>query len=113
MNWLDLTSETQLEEINHKSLEAQIKGVLIFKHSTRCSISSMALSRLERNWKLSNDIIPVYNLNLLQYPSVSLKIAELYHIQHESPQVLIIKNGKCIYTASHSSITAVDIESTI
>jgi len=113
MDWLNLTSVTQLEEINQKSFETQIKAILLFKHSTRCSISTMALSRLERNWKLSNELVPVYNLNLLQYPSVSSKIAEQFNVRHESPQVLLIKNGKCIYYASHSSITAAEIESSL
>lgn len=113
MDWLKLTSETQLEEINQKSFGTQIKGILLFKHSTRCSISSMALSRLERSWKFSNDIVPAFNLDLLQHPSVSSKIAELFNVRHESPQVLIIKNGKCIYNVSHSAITAADIESAL
>ncbi|MES2286106.1 MAG: bacillithiol system redox-active protein YtxJ [Bacteroidota bacterium] len=113
MDWLNLTSESQLEEINQKSFETQVKGILLFKHSTRCSISSMALSRLERKWKLANDIVPAYILNLLQHPSVSSKIAEQFSVRHESPQVLIIKNGKCIYNASHSDINAADIESAL
>lgn len=113
MDWINLTSEAQLEEINQKSFETQIKAILLFKHSTRCSISTMALSRLERNWKLSNVLVPAYNLNLLQYPTVSSKIAEQFNVRHESPQVLLIKNGKCIYNASHSAITAAEIESTL
>lgn len=113
MDWLNLTSVTQLEEINQKSFETQIKAILLFKHSTRCSISTMALSRLERNWKLSNKLVPAYNLNLLQYPAVSSEIAEQFNVRHESPQVLLIKNGKCIYNASHSAITAAEIESSL
>jgi len=66
----------------------------------------MALSRLERSWNFSNEIFPVYLLDLLKYPDVSAKIRDLYNIRHESPQVLVIKNGKCIYTASHSETTA-------
>ena len=113
MDWLNLTSETQLDEITQKSFGTQVKGILLFKHSTRCSISSMALSRLERNWKIPSDIVPAFNLDLLQHPSVSSKIAELFNVQHESPQILIIKNGKCIYHASHSAIAATDIESAL
>lgn len=112
MNWVSLTTEKQLEEIDKLSYSPEIKGILLFKHSTRCSISSMALSRLERNLKVSN-ILPIYLLNLLDYRSVSQHIAEHYQITHESPQVLVIKNGKCIYTASHSEINADDIQSAV
>jgi len=113
MDWLPLTSESQLEEINQKSFEKQLTGILLFKHSTRCSISSMALSRLERQWKQSVETFPAYQLDLLNYRSLSSRIAELFDIQHESPQILIIKNGKCIYHASHSAITAADIEAAV
>lgn len=109
MNWLSLTTEKQLEEIDRLSYNPEIKGILLFKHSTRCSISSMALSRLDRNLKVS-DHIPTYLLDLLEYQSVSQFIAVRYGIHHESPQVLIIKEGKCIYNASHSEINANDIQ---
>lgn len=113
MDWLTLTSESQLEEINQESFNEQLTGILLFKHSTRCSISSMALSRLERNWKHTVETFPAYQLDLLNYRSLSSKIAEVFDILHESPQILIIKNGKCIYHASHSAITAADIESAV
>ncbi|HRG38846.1 MAG TPA: bacillithiol system redox-active protein YtxJ [Bacteroidia bacterium] len=112
MNWLSLTTEEQLEEIDKRSFASDIQGVLLFKHSTRCSISSMALNRLDRNLKQSGSL-PVYLLDLLDYRSVSQQIALRYEIEHESPQILIIKNGKCIYHASHSEITASAIEAVI
>ena len=112
MNWVSLTTEEQLEEIDRLSYNPELKGILLFKHSTRCSISSMALSRLERNLKAS-DVLPAYLLHLLDYRSVSQQVAEHYQIAHESPQVLIIKNGKCIFHASHSDINAADIQSAV
>jgi bacillithiol system protein YtxJ len=112
MNWLSLTTEKQLEEIDRLSYNPEIKGILLFKHSTRCSISSMALNRLERSLKVS-DTLPIYLLNLLDYRSVSQRIAERYQIEHQSPQVLVIKEGKCIYTASHTEISASDIQSAL
>ena len=109
MEWLFLTSEKQLEEINQRSFDPQLLGVLLFKHSTRCSISTAALNRLERNWKFSNESFPAYYLDLLNNRQVSIKISDSYTIEHESPQVLVIKNGKCIYSASHSNIVVDDI----
>lgn len=104
MNWIPLTSEEQLSEILAKS--ASIPQV-IFKHSRTCSVSSMVLSRLERS-----DIpetIDFYFLDLLRYRNISNKIASDFHVHHESPQVLLIKNGECIYDESHMGINIDDL----
>lgn len=99
MNWIELVSENQLVELLDLSAT---QPLVIFKHSTRCNISVLAKSRLERAAKPAE--IPFYYLDLLNYRPISNKIVELFHVQHESPQVLLIKNGKCIYTESHSGI---------
>lgn len=104
MDWINITTESQLEEITTLSFSPSIKGVLLFKHSTRCSISAMALNRLERAWAESIEKVPIYFLDLITHRDISQKIAQLYNVPHESPQILILKNGKCIYTASHSEI---------
>ncbi len=113
MNWLPLITEEQLREINILSEQPSTKALLLFKHSTRCSTSSMALNRLERSWKFSDNEVPTYFLDLLQYRNLSHKIENLYGIQHESPQILVIKKGKCIYTSSHTDISTPDIEAAI
>lgn len=105
MDWRLLIDDNQIEEINSFSFDPSIRGVLVFKHSSRCSISSLALSRFERSWKLSQQI-PLYFLDILKYRAISNKIAEKYSVSHESPQVLIISKGKCIYDASHNNIRA-------
>ena len=113
MNWLPLIAEQQLMDVNLLSEQSFVKAVVLFKHSTRCATSSMALNRLERSWKLSDKEVPTYFLDLLKFRDVSDKIADIYGIPHASPQVLIIKNGKCIYTSSHTDISTADIESII
>jgi len=113
MNWLLLTNEKQLAEFHQHSFDSTNRGVLLFKHSTRCSISDMVLGRLERSWKLSAETLPVYFLDLIAYKTLSNEIASMYVVVHESPQVLIIKNGKCIYTTSHSDISFAGIQSVI
>jgi bacillithiol system protein YtxJ len=110
MNWLKLVNENQLDEIQNNSFSPSIKGVVLFKHSTRCSISSMALSRFERGWTLDQETTPAYYLDLLNYRPISHLIADRFAVEHESPQVLVIKDGKCIYHASHSDINVADIE---
>lgn len=104
MNWIDLTSEEQLHQIKVKS---NTKPQVIFKHSTRCSISSVAKNRLERS--MEHDEVDFHYLDLIKYRPVSNKIAEEYNVYHESPQILVIKNGECIYDESHSAIDMEEI----
>lgn len=105
MNWLELTDEAQLDKI---IAESHQKPIVIFKHSTRCSISSMAKMRLER--AQAPDIVDFYYLDLIRYRSISNKIAELFNVHHESPQVLLIRNGECTYEQSHQGIMMDEIE---
>lgn len=110
MLWHKLTDISQLQDIIKltKEQSANKVTVLVFKHSTSCSISSMALNRLEAKWQ-DNENIPAYYLDLLQHRDISNEIATLFLIEHASPQVLLIQNGRCIYNASHTDISAVDI----
>ncbi|HVD97972.1 MAG TPA: bacillithiol system redox-active protein YtxJ [Cytophagaceae bacterium] len=108
MNWQELKTETELEDIKTLS---KTHPVMIFKHSTRCSISAAALDRLERNWKEAEmkNVQPYY-LDLISHRPISNKIQNDFHVQHESPQVLIIRDGKCIYSASHIDINYKEIK---
>ena len=104
MNWIPLTTADQLDRL--KELSKQ-KAQLIFKHSTRCAISSMAKSRLDRSAQPEN--IDCHYLDLIKYRQLSAKIAEDFAVFHESPQVLLIKNGECVYDESHSGIQMSEI----
>jgi bacillithiol system protein YtxJ len=107
MNWNKLTSEGQIDQV---ILESAAKPVLLFKHSTSCSISSMSLDRLLRNWKPEDsDKITPYYLDLLAYRNLSNLVAERFGIPHESPQVLLIQNGKVTYHESHYGISYAEI----
>ena len=107
MNWKKLTDSTQIEEIKELS---NSKPVLIFKHSTRCSVSSTSLDRLLRNWKTEDGekVIP-YFLDLIAFRNLSAQIEETFGVAHESPQVLIIRNGKAVYDNSHFGISYPEI----
>lgn len=102
--WKVLNDESQLEHIKEAS---KIKPVLIFKHSTTCTISLMAKKKFENSWKENLD---AYYLDLLTYRSISNKIADIFQVQHESPQVLLIFEGVCIYDESHLDISSEEIE---
>ncbi|MBC7888033.1 MAG: bacillithiol system redox-active protein YtxJ [Ferruginibacter sp.] len=105
MNWIALTTLAQLADIKEQSKK---KAQLIFKHSTRCSISGVVKNRLERSNPPGN--VDFHFLDLISNRSVSNKIAEDFSVFHESPQVLLIKNGECIYDENHSGINMDDIE---
>ncbi|MBJ11400.1 MAG: bacillithiol system redox-active protein YtxJ [Flavobacteriales bacterium] len=101
MNWEQLTDLQQLKQLTEASYQVP---VLFFKHSTRCSISVMVLNRFEREW--NNMTVHPYFLDLLNYREVSNQIAIFFEIEHQSPQVLLIKDGSCVYHASHNAIDA-------
>ncbi|QJW88347.1 bacillithiol system redox-active protein YtxJ [Spirosoma taeanense] len=109
MNWNKLTSAAQLDEIKEESAK---QPVLIFKHSTTCSISAMALSRMERNWSDQLGVKPYY-LDLHANRPISNKIVSEFGVEHESPQVLLIRNGECVYDASHMAISFAGLQQAV
>jgi len=102
MNWEVLADIRQIEEIKNLSKEIPI---LIYKHSSRCSTSSMVLSRLERSWKPQDaKIFKPFFLDLITYRNISNAISDVFNVEHESPQILIIDKGNSIYNRSHFEI---------
>lgn len=99
--WNILNEAKQLETILKESEEVP---VLIFKHSTRCEISKSVLKTFEDVFKLLETRLKLYYLDIWEYRTISNKIEKQFGVLHESPQVLIIKNGKSIYDASHYDI---------
>lgn len=108
MTWVNLTSLDQLNEI--KSAEGYS---LIFKHSTRCSISMMAKRNFEFNWEVIPEDTKLYFLDLISYREISNTIAEIFNVAHQSPQILLIKDGECVLEASHSDISAEEVAEVI
>ena len=104
--WIALSDTAQIDELLQHSYQ---RPCLIFKHSTRCSISRAAQNRLERQWDFAADEPLPYYLDLLQYRPLSNQIAEQFGVRHESPQVLLIVNGKCVYDNSHNAISVADL----
>lgn len=102
MNWESLADIRQIEEIKNLSNEIP---VLIYKHSSRCSTSSMVLSRLERSWKVEHvKVFKPFFLDLITYRNISDTIAYTFDVEHESPQILLIEKGNSIYHRSHFEI---------
>lgn len=108
MNWTKIESENTLREINKRSL---IVPQLIFKHSTRCSISSMALNRMTKAEQPNG--VEIHYLDLIKFRELSNKVANDYHVRHESPQVLLITNEQCVYHASHADIRMDNLKSNL
>ncbi len=104
-HWENLTSFTDFHAFLEKSNEIPI---VFFKHSTHCSISSMAKSKFERQWNPAFNAIPVY-LDLIQFREISNLIAATLHIEHQSPQAILLINNEVKYTASHNGISVEEI----
>jgi bacillithiol system protein YtxJ len=98
MKWKELNSINDLEAALKASHD---QPVALFKHSTRCSVSLMAKKSVERFWDLDID---AYYLDLIAHRDVSNSIAAQLNIDHQSPQMFLVKGGKAIYNASHGSI---------
>ena len=101
MNWTPLESLEQLHAIKQSAGYS-----ILFKHSTRCSTSLMAKKKFEFEWDALPEETSVYFLDLIKNRQISNTIAELFDVHHESPQLLLIKDGECIYETSHSEISA-------
>ena len=101
VDWINLVDIGQLESITNE----QQKTTIIFKHSTRCGISKFVLRQFENNFDLNGEVI-AYFLDLLQHRDISNEIAIRFGVPHQSPQMLVIKDGKAIYNSSHDSIEA-------
>jgi bacillithiol system protein YtxJ len=100
MSWIKLENISQLQEIKAN------EGVsLIFKHSTRCSISMMAKKSVDMDLDDLPETVKSYFLDLIANRDISSQIAEIFNVHHESPQLLVIKNGECILDQSHSDIS--------
>lgn len=107
VSWLELTNVSQLDGIVAQSGQ---KPQLIFKHSTRCGISRMVKNQFEKDYPLSSLEVDLYYLDLLNYREISNAIASRFKVYHESPQLLVIKDGNVLKHASHGSILDLDLK---
>ncbi len=105
-DWVKLTTEAELDEVDRTSGR---RPVLRFKHSTRCGVSSLVLDRFRRNWRGATPRPLVYFLDLLAHRALSNAIEKRYAIEHESPQLLLVHQARCVSNWSHG---AIDFEET-
>jgi len=110
MNWKNITSEEDLGEAIELS---HFKPTVLFKHSTRCSVSMMAKKTLEFGWDIPEEKVQAYFLDLIKYRDISNKIATDLEVVHQSPQLIGLKNGEVFYHASHSVISAESLKSAL
>ncbi len=101
VNWKSIESEEELVEIDQSS---KTHPVVIFKHSSKCLISRRVLQKFEKELNSIDQVLPFF-IDVIQKKELSHKIATKYQVGHQSPQLLVIKNGECINHASHSNIS--------
>ena len=107
MNWKHLTS---IDDLNAAIVSSENKTVVLFKHSTRCSISRMALKMFESDWDESLAEVDAHFLDLLEHRDISAAIAEKLGVSHQSPQMNVLQAGRSVHHANHSSIDAADVK---
>jgi len=110
VHWKTLTSNADVDAIIARS---HVVPCLVFKHSTRCSISSIAKMRLDDDWDFAPEVVEPYYLDLIEYRAVSQHIAEIFSVHHESPQILLIVGGECTYDASHLDISIEELQESL
>jgi bacillithiol system protein YtxJ len=103
--WIDLNSMEQLKEIEEKS---KTKTQVVFKHSTRCGISRMVMNQFVDAYDVDVNL-DLYYLDLLNYRDVSNEVGYKFQVMHESPQLLVIKNGMTVAHGSHNGINGIDL----
>jgi bacillithiol system protein YtxJ len=106
MKWKELRSESDWQNAVERSCELP---VVIFKHSTRCSVSAMAKRNVESSWEFGEEQAEAYFLDLLAHRDVSSRIADDTGIRHESPQIILLMNKSAVYNASHNYIDTDDL----
>lgn len=109
INWSELSSLSDLDAMDAIS---NSKPIIVFKHSTRCMISSVILNKLERNHRAENEL-SFYFLDLIANRTISNEVEARYGIVHQSPQAIIISKGKAIYDTSHSGVVYQDLLSRV
>ncbi|WP_439557566.1 bacillithiol system redox-active protein YtxJ [Dyadobacter sp.] len=104
MNWIAINSEEEVQKIHHSG-----EYSIIYKHSPRCMTSLMAYRQLKMDVSASPEIsTPIYIVDVISNRKESMAIADSFRVQHQSPQILVVKNGECIYDASHEAVSLRD-----
>jgi len=108
--WIPLNSESQLDDINTKS---HTTPQLIFKHSTTCGISRMVLNMFQESYDLEVGDADLYFLDLHAFRGISNEVAIRFQVLHQSPQLLVVKNGETTFHTSHGAISEVDLKTLV
>ena len=107
IDWKLLKDIDQLDALEKESFEIPI---VIFKHSISCGLSAMARYQLERDWDFPEGNLSFYYLDLINYRSISNEIEDRFEVIHQSPQIIVLKDGKAIYNTSHHKISVQDLK---
>ncbi|WP_242204205.1 bacillithiol system redox-active protein YtxJ [Aestuariivivens insulae] len=103
--WIPLIGAEQLSDIVAKS---KIRPQVIFKHSTRCGISSMVMNQFVDAYNVKEDALDLYYLDLISYRELSNEVANKFQVVHESPQLLVVVDGAVVDHESHGQILELD-----
>jgi bacillithiol system protein YtxJ len=97
---------------NHAALanlitDSKQKPVIVFKHSIACPVSARAYREME---KVQTEV----NILVVQSArEVSRELANLTGVRHETPQVIVLRDGKAVWNASHFDVRAIAVTEAI
>jgi len=101
MNWITITDENQIQGIFESEDYA-----IIYKHSPRCMTSLMAYRQLKSEVSgAADNETPLYIVDVISNRRESQAIAQIFNVVHQSPQILVVKNGQSVYDTSHENVS--------
>jgi bacillithiol system protein YtxJ len=118
----DLTSLEHVDELHRLIDESQSRPVLLFKHSRSCGASLEALDELvaylndrgpERSAPRDSRSLQYAMVTVQTHRAVSNAVAQRLGVRHETPQALLIRDGRVVWSASHFRVTAAAVEDAI
>lgn len=107
MTWTDITT---IEQINTIAKMSSTTPCVIYKHSTKCYQSEMIKYILESEWPFESEALQPYCLDILQHREIAVKIAEVFEVYHQSPQLLLIQDGECTFDVDHLDISVEELK---
>jgi bacillithiol system protein YtxJ len=111
----DLMPLEHVDELRRLIAESESRPVLVFKHSHTCGVSWEALEEIvahlneresETSTRRTRSAAQYAMVTVQTHRAVSNAIAQKLGVRHETPQALLIRDGRVVWSASHFRVTA-------
>ena len=117
LTWSDmeraLTPISGIDELERMLAESRTRPLLLFKHSYTCGVSAEALDEVYAHIEEQARGVRYAMVTVQTHRDVSNAIAERLGIRHETPQAILVRNGRAVWNASHFRVTASEVDRAI